>query len=279
LLLIFIGIYFIILGSTFIISGVYTLVPTKYKNIYKRKFRISLPVVIEVLVPYTVFSEINKALKVDIKKRDLLNPKFDNNNPDMEVMVHVSNNGFNRVGHVDLIYNNKVISYGNYDNSSMHLFDTIGDGVLFYADKKKYIPFCIKHSKKTLFCYGLKFTDKQKEIIDKKISDLEKGLVEWRPLKDGKTKYAAALHRATGAKMYKFTKGKFKTYFVFGVSCCNLANEIIGYSGIDFLKMNGIICPGTYYDCLNREYVNKNGLVISRHIYNKQTYKKLLEEE
>ena len=65
---------------------------------------------------------------------------------------------------------------------------------------------------------------------------------------------------------------KFKTYYLFGSSCCNLANEIIGYSGIDFLKMNGLISPGSYYDCLNREYMNKTGLVIKRNIYKLDEY-------
>ena len=48
-------------------------------------------------------------------------------------------------------------------------------------------------------------------------------------------------------------------------------SKIVGYSGIDFLKMNGVISPGTYYDCLNREYINKTGLVVTRNIYTKDT--------
>ena len=57
-----------------------------------------------------------------------------------------------------------------------------------------------------------------------------------------------------------------------------MTNEIIGYSGIDFLKMNGVISPGTYYDCLNREYINKTGLVVTRNIYTKDTYDYLLNK-
>lgn len=85
------------------------------------------------------------------------------------------------------------------------------------------------------------------------------------------------MYISTNAKFYKFRTGKFKTYYVLGVSCCTFVNEIIGYSGIDFLKMNGIISPGTYYDCLNREYINKTGLVVSRTIYTKDTYKEFLK--
>ena len=135
-------------GFFFIITAIYVNVPTNYKNIFKRKIRISLPVWLETIVPYTVFVEINKLLEVQENKKRIVKKQLALIEPDMEIMVHVSGNGFNRVGHVDLIYNDVVMSYGNYDSSSHKYGETIGDGVLFCAKKDKYIPFCIKHSKK-----------------------------------------------------------------------------------------------------------------------------------
>lgn len=275
ILLLIVGIYFIILGTFLILTAVYVTIPAKYKNIFKRKIRISLPVWLETIVPYTVLIEVNRFLQVDEIKGGY--KIFKTNEPDMEIMVHVSDNGFNRVGHVDLVYNNQVISYGNYDDNSHKFGQLIGDGVLFYASKEKYIPFCIKHSKKIIFGFGIKLSDKQKKQIDIKLKEFNKGLERWYPpcQKDRNIKechdYASELYKGTKAKFYKFKSGKFKTYFVVGVSCCDLANEIIGYSGIDFLKMNGVISPGTYYDCLNREYINKTGLVVTRNIYTKDT--------
>ena len=43
------------------------------------------------------------------------------------------------VGHCDIVYKDKVISYGNYDTSSERLFGAIGDGVMFISNLKKYI--------------------------------------------------------------------------------------------------------------------------------------------
>lgn len=284
ILLFIVGIYFIVLGTFLILTAAYVTIPVKYKNIFKRKIRISLPVWLETIVPYTVLIEVNKFLEVDEVKHICKDKNSKNNEPDMEIMVHVSDNGFNRVGHVDLVYNNQVISYGNYDENSRKFGQLIGDGVLFYASKETYIPFCIKHSKKIIFGFGIKLSDKQKKQIDSKLKELNEELERWYPpcLKNKEIKechdYASELYKGTKAKFYKFKSGKFKTYFVVGVSCCDLANEIIGYSGIDFLKMNGVISPGTYYDCLNREYITKTGLVVTRNIYTKDTCDYLLNK-
>ena len=267
-----ISIYFIVLGIFFITQSIYHLIPNKYKNIYKRKIRISLPVWLEAIVPYTVFIDINNMLKIDDNKKKYNISQIDNNSS-FEVLVHVSPNGFNRVGHVDLVYGDKVISYGNYDDESKKYKTIIGDGVLFYSDKETYIPFCIKHSNKMLFGFELNINDKQKQMIEDKLKNLNELLIDWIPPMIDSDKnlkeldYASALYKSSKTQFYKFKSGKFKTYYLFGSSCCNLANEIIGYSGIDFLKMNGLISPGSYFDCLNREYANKTGLVIKRNIY------------
>ena len=276
ILLKILSIYFITLGGFLIIQSIYHLIPSKYKNIYKRKIRISLPIWIEAIVPYTVFMDINKALKIEERRVNI--DLSDDNHTKFEVLVHVSPNGFNRVGHVDLVYGDKVISYGNYDDSTKKFYTIFGDGVLFYTNKDTYIPFCMKHSNKILFGFELNLNDKQKQQIENKIKELNSNIYEWIPPKIDsdeelkKLDYASALYKSSKTTFYKFKKGKFKTYYLFGSSCCNLANEIIGYSGIDFLKMNGLISPGSYYDCLNREYMNKTGLVIKRNIYKLDEY-------
>ena len=173
----------------------------------------------------------------------------------------------------------------------------IGDGVVFTTTRDKYIPFCIEHSKKTIFAFGLKLTDRQKEKINKAIDNIFKDLVEWHPpyqvaLDDAKKRklkrkvnqnkysdYASCLYHATNAKFYKFSKGKWKKYFVVGNNCCRLADYIVGKSGIDLLKMYGVITPGAYYEYLNREFKKKNSMVISRKIYNsKNVDKKTIKE-
>ena len=81
------------------------------------------------------------------------------------------------------------------------------------------------------------------------------------------TYYANRIYKATGAKMYKFKKSKFKTYFVFTTNCVLLADSILEKAGVDLLGINGIITPGTYYDYLNREFQKETLFVVSRRVY------------
>lgn len=283
IVLIVIGIYILLLGINYTLDFVRSLLPKRIKNKIKRHARISLPVFIEAIIPYTVLNEINYLLDKDsYDDTFIFEEKKDKTESDMEVFVHTSANGFNRMGHVDLYYNDKVISYGNYDKSSERFFTMIGDGVIFTTNRDKYIPFCIEHSKKTIFAFGLKLTDKQKQNIDRAINKIFDNLYEWEsPYQEALTKsktkkikenkyqdYASKLYQATTAKFYKFKSGKYKKYFVLGINCCSLADNIIGKSGIDLLKMYGIITPGAYYEYLNREFQKKNSMVVSRKIYN-----------
>lgn len=292
IVLLIIGIYILLLGINYIIDFISFIIPRKVKKKIKRNIRISLPAIIEAIIPFTVLSEINYLL--DKENYDSYFP-FEEKSvdvlPDLEIFVHTSNSGFNRMGHVDLYYNGQVISYGNYDDYSMRFFNMIGDGVLFTTDKDKYIPFCIEHSKKTLFVFGLKLTDRQKKNVDKAIHNIFDNSYTWaspyeeaklknkRVKKDDYSDYASRLYQVTNAKFYKVKSGKFKNYFVLGSNCCRLADNIVGKSGIDLLKMNGVITPGTYYEYLNREFQKKNSMVISRKIYNqKNVDKKKIQE-
>ena len=290
--LIILGIYILLLGINYIMDFITFLIPKRIKNKIRRSIRISLPAIVEAIIPYTVLSEINYQLdKYNYDQSFIFEEKKEDIIPDMEVFVHTSNRGFNRMGHVDIYYDNKVISYGNYDDDSMNLFSMIGDGVIFTAKRDKYIPFCIEHSKKTIFAFGLKLTDNQKKNIDKAICKIFDNLYEWEsPYQKAKTKnksidmndykdYASRLYQATKAGFYKFKSGRFKKYFTLGNNCCKLADHIIGKSGIDLLKMNGIITPGAYYEYLNREFQKKNSMVVSRKIYNNRNVdKKTIQE-
>jgi len=290
--LVIIGIYTILLGTNYIIDFISFLIPKKIKNKLKRSIRISLPVFIEAIIPYTVLNEINYQLdKENYDKPFVFEEKSTDIEPDMEIFVHTSNRGFNRMGHVDIYYNNKVISYGNYDDKSIKFFTMIGDGILFTTSREKYIPFCIEHSKKTIFAFGLKLTDNQKKNIDKALDKIFENVYEWHPpyvnalskrknVNQNRYKdYASRLYQTTNANFYKFKSGRFRKYFTLGNNCCKLADHIIGKSGIDLLKMNGIITPGTYYEYLNREFQKKNSMVISRRIYNsKNVDKKTVKE-
>ena len=268
----YLSIYSILLGSNLLWESIIGIISKKTKNKLKRHIRITLPKIVEALIPYTIMSEINRNLSLE-KKQIYSLDKLDETS-DLDILIHTSNRGFNKMGHIDLYFEGKIFSYGNYNEGSRTFKDIFGDGVIFTTTKKeKYINFCIENSKKTVFDFGIKLKDNQKNEIKKQIKEIMKNTTKWDYKKDKKynkgSSYAAKLYKKTKAQFYKFTKGKYKTYFVLGTNCCFLVDDIVGKSGMDILSINGIITPGTYYDYLNKELKLKNSNVISKEIYNK----------
>jgi len=265
------SLYMIILGISYIYNAIKDILPIKTKNKIKRRIRITLPKFIEAIIPYTVMKEINNSL--EIKNTYNYSHIKKEKTADINILIHTSNRGFNRMGHIDIYFDNNIISYGNYDEGSRKLKEIFGDGVIFTTNKKNdYINFCIDNSKKTIFDFGLILTEKQKIKVKNKIDKLLENTYIWDYKTDKKynkgESYAAKLHKKTKAKFYKPIKGKYKTYFILGNNCCFLADDIVGSFGMEILSINGIITPGTYYDHLNRLFNQTNSNVISKEIYN-----------
>lgn len=270
----FLGCYAIGLGYMYIRDGLEIVIPYEEHSKLKRKIRINLPIFLVALLPYNSLQKINRYLQ-DNEEDSLQQEPIDlNEKPDMEVLIHVTNDGFGVLGHVDLCIDGQVISYGNYDHDSWRLHEMVGDGILFTTSKEKYIPFCIAHSKKTLFCYGLKLNEQQKESVYNKLKEIEERLIPWNPPvaydqehSEKYQDYASLLLTKTQAKLYKFKYSRFKTYFVLSTNCVLLADSVLGKAGTDLLNINGLITPGTYYDYFEREYKKNDRFVISKKVY------------
>lgn len=257
------GLYMIYLGMKYILSSIRELLSENRKNSLKRRIRVSLPVFMVALLPRIVIEKINDHLEVE----DIIDKKAETS--PLEVFVHVSKDGFGAMGHVDICYNDQVIAYGAYDDSSHHLFGAIGDGVLFIADKTKYIDFCIEDDPSSCaFGYTLYLDENQKAAIEKTIEDFKDNLISWKPSLN--EEYAYRLYQKTNARFYKFKKGRFKYYFVMTTNCVLLADKIIGKSGIDIVNMNGIITPGSYFHYFEEESKKENSRVLKKQIYKKQ---------
>ena len=263
--------YMGLLGIYYVYDFIMLVIPIRFKNRLKRRIRITLPKIVEAIIPYSVMLEINRNLEV----REVSSYSYEkiDKKYNLNILIHTSNRGVNRMGHMDIYFEGKVISYGNYDEGSRFGKEFFGDGVLFVASNKNdYINFCIDNSKKTIFDFGIVLTDEQKDRVRKRIDELYLNTVSWN-YKDDKrynngNSYASKLYKKTNAKFYKFTKGKYRTYFVLGTNCCYLVDDIVGKSGMDILSINGIITPGTYYDYLNRKLNDKHSNVVSKEVYN-----------
>ena len=268
---ILIGIYFIIFGLTYFIDAINVILSKKNIIKMKRNFKFVLPVFLAAFIPRKVVKNINTFFESGIIKRRHMVEK-ENVSYDLEVLVHLGVNKKANFGHVDIFFDNMVLSYGSYDEDKVKLHSAIGDGVLFEVDKEKYLNFCNQDIKKVIVGFGIKLGKEEIENIRDKIDKIKKNTYEWFPniIKDAKKEYkdyASRLYKSTGSKFYKFKKGKFKTYFVLNTNCVCLADEIIGKCGIDIVNMSGIITPGAYYDYFDREFGFKKSKIVSKTIY------------
>lgn len=274
LFIMIIGIYCILLGLNRFLEFITDILSIQFKLKIKRKLRITLPAFFEAFIPKRALKSINKYIDYLTSEK-----KIKEEESDLKIFIHLSKYGFNQFGHMDIMFENKIYSYGNYDKDSQKLFTTLGDGVLFTINnKKKYIEFCIKNSRKTIVEFGIKLTNTQKDKIRNELDKIIKNTYTWEPLivqdKNKKLEYkdyASKLYKATKAKFYKFKDGEYKTYFVLGVNCSYFADHLMRNYVFEVLKLVGIISPGTYYEYLEENFRKRNSKVVTMKIHNKES--------
>ena len=276
-----IGIFFVLYGISFLGDAILDGPSSETKDSFKRRIRISLPVFMVALIPHKILAKINKAFETDKLDKDDLEVFKENTPFDLEVLIHVAEKGVAAFGHVDIWFEDKVLSYGTYDEKTYKLAGVISDGVLIeVADKEKYIGFSQRNKGKTLFGFGLKLTKEEKERVREKIEEIYENLYPWKPQSEideergivpetPRKDYASVVYQDLNGKFYKFKKGPFKTYFALNTNCVLLADSIVGQAGVDIIKIQGLISPGAYFEYFNREFLRKNSIVISRTIYYK----------
>ena len=284
------GIYCILFGTEILSDFISLVLPQKIKNGMKRHIRISPPVYISTFLPLSTLRYINEYISLNDEVPSLVTEeRGDGQPPDIEVMVHVSNNGSGKIGHLDLYIDGDVISYGNHDQSSHRLFGVFGDGVMFTAEKPRYLEFSVVHDRQIIFSYGLRLTPEQLEAVRREVAELKSQTYGWKPpyqiaceekgrenvkLSDYHD-YCSELWNGTGAKFYKFTGGKFHTYSILSTNCVLLTDSILGKAGTDIVCIGGIASPGIYYDYLERLYMTHKTMVISKNMYDRKTMRKL----
>ena len=271
------GAYFFLYGVSNIRDG-FLFEEEIGKNHLKRRVRMSLPIALAALIPASTLAKINKFMQENAdEKEDIhLGMVKSGKTAELEIFVHTAETSlFSAIGHVDICYQGRVISYGNYDPSSETLFGMVGDGVLYFCDRDKYIDLCKRESQKTLFGYGIDLTPEMEKAVQKKLAELKQLTIPWEPSADkittgdGKEDYTYAykIRHETDGELYKFIKSKFKSYFVLSTNCVLLADTIVGQAGTDILSPKGFIAPGTYQAYLNREFEKPNSIVVSKHVY------------
>lgn len=244
----------------------------------KRHVRLTLPLFLAALVPRMTLEKVNNYLadNKDQTAQSVYNSQKNiTETPVLEIFVHVGEEGFGAVGHVDLSYKGQVYGYGSYDVLSERLGGAIGDGVLFKAERQAYIDFCNQEGM-TMLGYQLSLTPEQEEAVEARLAEIDSLLIPWTPSPEKVSKtadgqpiemYAYRMNEAIHAELFKFRKSKFKTYFVLSTNCVLLADSVIGQAGTDLLGVRGFIAPGTYQSYLDQEFEKPHSLVVAKNIY------------
>ncbi|MEE1077363.1 MAG: DUF308 domain-containing protein [Acutalibacteraceae bacterium] len=282
---IFFGVYTILTSITYFSDAIREIFlwDTDGKHI-KRKIKLKIPAILTFFIPLTVFNNINKSLndyedeiqKISyIRMRD--RKRLDSSH--LEVFIHTSPKTGGGFGHVDICVDNTVYTYGAYDHNTNRLFGLLSDGVFAVMDREKYIKYCLTQKNENIVSFNIYLTDEQLVDIHKYIDEYMTRLYRWQcdkeknPNGDFHDK-ASKFYTQANAKLYKYKKGKYKTYFLISTNCVSVADELIGSSGINVISLNGIITPGTYLTYLNREFKRNNSFVTKKTIFSSPEMRK-----
>ncbi len=274
LLYLIIGLYFISYSLTIFGDFLRELLKWDLDGKYiKRKVKLRIPVLLTAFLPNKFFNNLNESFndthtsKIDYVKessKDLETP--------LEVFVHTSPKIALGFGHVDISFNGTIYSYGIYDDESIKYGGAISDGVYVKMNREKYIKHCLKVDEENIIGYSIHLTQEQKEDMQKYIEEFDKQVYRWKCKQEVDTTKdysdpASVFYKKADAKFYKFYKGKFKTYFALKTNCVEVADMLVGSSGIDVITFNGIITPGTYLRYLENTFNRANSFVVKKTTY------------
>ena len=276
------GIYLIFYSVSIFTDFINEEIPRSYTKKINRKVSVHIPVIFTANVLSSTLNRVNdffSSVETEARRPEinLSDSEAEHEQPDLDILIHVHKSGVGIFGHTDIFYNGYILSYGNYDEDTIRLFGALGEGVMVFAKgKEKYIDFCLDSKEKTIFDFGLKLTELQKEKVRERIEEHISNSVQWLAPCDRNTNnkdkstfsdYASQLRMATGASFRKMKKGTFKYYFTFYSNCVKYSDSIVGPAGLDILNLNGMISPGAYFNYFDSEYRRKNSIVISKTVY------------
>jgi len=257
------GVYLLYVGLFQILSGIQLVTYGVLGKKINGLFRLPLPNFVAMLYPQRVLTQLQN-LGVDINTTFI--PLESNQ---LEILFHMKGKRSDNLGHLDMIYQNKVYSYGAHDPDHRYLNNSIGDGVLIVSDPQPYLDFCIKDENKRMIGFVYNMDETQQIQFEKRLKALMDRTMAWTPeFHDRNPKpYVQRLSDATQASFYKFRQGYLKTYFAFGTNCVELVDHFIKDQNIGLFRLNGIITPGAYFDFLNTAYQLPNDKITQRRLY------------
>ncbi|MEE8807480.1 MAG: hypothetical protein SOI44_03560 [Lactimicrobium sp.] len=266
LLAILAGIFFLIYGLQMFLMTLTSQYPGSWMAKHSH-IALSVPLLAGAILPVSAYVSIHS-----LKEKSSEALPIPNDPESLHVYLYLGGTGFRMFGHIDIAYHGMIYSYGCHDPKGRTLFGTLGDGVLIQADETKFIKHAVNGEDRTIVAYGITLDESQKKILQERINNLMARTIPWQcaAVTDPKAQdYISRVWRNTGCQLYKFTKGKFRTYFVASTNCVLLADELIRSKQLRLVTPGGFITPGAYLSFLNDAYLRKEGNVSERKIYAK----------
>lgn len=258
--------YLLLFGLVQVLRAIILLLPEDPTH-PRKAIRVPLPIFIAAFIPKWSIRFVNQWMLSDTNYvSNYVSHK--NHLDEIHVYFHMKENGADSLGHMDIGWRHKIYTYGNHDPAHRNKYLFWGDGVLIVADEDEYVEHAISRENKTLVRFTLLVNEIQRQCIDQRIQSLLNRTEPWvLPPQKKSMDYAQRIKHFTHASLYKFTKGRFKTYFAITTNCVGLVDYILAQSHMHLLQLNGVITPGTYFDFLNKEYNQPHSFVISRKVF------------
>ena len=262
------GLYSLVSSFFAFIDAIRELLGTDLKGKrVKQRMRFKPPVLLTALLPMRFLRLMDDPdEEAEIEKWTRQETTIDNARPNLEILLHLGKNAALGLGHMDIALEGKAYSFGNYDSESNRLFGAFSDGVFLEADRDQYLKYVLTHEKQRMIGYGVVLSELQKAAVLDKINAFLYQSKRWYPSAD-KTPEPKLMEQEAQAEFYKIGKGPFKTYNVLTTNCVAVANMLSGSGGVDLMNPQGIITPGTYSEFLDRQFLRKKSIVVSRTVY------------
>lgn len=245
-----------------------------------RRLHFALPNLITAVQPAKMIKSINKGRSEGKISGGMLieqKPNAEYKDVNVEIMVHLTTQGANKFGHVDLAIKDKVYSYGTYDSSTVKMGGFVAQGTFIIVPKIPYLKYCLDYQQKYVIGFGAHLSDKQLQSVR---NNIEAMLADCEPYESpyekavkngddasGLNDPASNLVRDVGGRVYTVTQGQFKRYFGINTNCVKVADWLLTGSGIDRLTFNGISTPGGYYSMLENMFRRANTRIIRKTSY------------
>lgn len=246
----------------------------------RRRTHFAVPNLITAIQPSRLIKKINKSREEGKIKGGMLIQQMDDGSDkdvNLEIMIHLTTQGMNKFGHVDLAVGNKVYSYGTYDSDTVKFGGFVSQGTFIIVPKIPYLKYCLDYQQKYVIGFGAHLSDQQLESVQNNIRQFLDNCEPFeshyeRALKSGEdgssfSDPASNLVRDVGGKVYTVTKGLFRRYFGVNINCVRAADLLLTDSGVDRLSFSGISTPGGYYSMLDNMFRRRNTRIFRKTFY------------